>query len=48
MKIIKLDNSMEPLVYLLRHWGRWHYVDLAGNMLPVKQVLAKLKELGEQ
>lgn len=47
MKITKLQG-MEPVVYLVRHWGRWFYVDQSGYWNPVKDVIVKLKDIKEK
>lgn len=33
MKVINLKPEMLPLTYLVRHWGRWYYVDVAGKYM---------------
>ena len=47
MKLINLKDDMLPLTYLVRHWGRWYYVDTSGNLMKVSDVILKLKQIEE-
>lgn len=43
MKIVKLHDNMLPLVYLVRRWGKWYYVDQAGYYLSMEETNKKLE-----
>jgi hypothetical protein len=39
---------MAPLAYLLRHWGKWYYVDLSGTYMLIKDFETVMKRLEQK
>lgn len=42
--MVKLDENMLPLVYMVRHWFKWYYIDQAGYRLSVEETNKRLEE----
>lgn len=38
MKVINLGETMYPWVLIVRHWGKWYYIDRDGTWIKMKGV----------